>query len=153
MQKKYKVIRTDDNEQKLNVYTETGEATTALELLKNFEGKNIFLFKGQMGAGKTTFIKELCEELGVKDTVNSPTFSIVNVYNTSDGKEIYHFDCYRLKNSVEALSFGAEEYLYSDNYCFIEWPDIISDILPEDYVNVRISIISENEREIVAHSE
>lgn len=153
MQKKYKLVKTDIKDSKLTITTESGEKTNATQLLKDFEGKKIFLFEGQMGAGKTTFIKELCEEMGVVDIVNSPTFSIVNVYNTSNGQEIYHFDCYRLKNSVEALSFGAEEYLYSGNYCFVEWPEVISDILPDDCVMLRINIISETEREIVAQTE
>ena len=93
-----------------------------------------------MGAGKTTFIKKLCEEMGTHDVVNSPTFAIVNVYDVEQPYqgEVYHFDCYRLKDIREAMDFGAEEYLYSGNYCFIEWPDMIAPLLPEDTVYISI---------------
>ena len=93
-----------------------------------------------MGAGKTTFIKSLCEAMGTADIVNSPTFAIVNVYDVEQPYkgEVYHFDCYRLKDIREAMDFGAEEYLYSGNYCFIEWPDIIERLLPEDTVYIHI---------------
>lgn len=99
-----------------------------------------------MGAGKTTFIKAICEELAVKDTVNSPTFSIVNEYETAEGEIIYHFDCYRINKIQEALDLGAEEYMYSDNYCFIEWPENIEQILPENAVNVEIEEMEDGVR-------
>ena len=101
-----------------------------------------------MGAGKTTFISELCREMGTNDVTNSPTFAIVNVYELNNGDEIYHFDCYRLKDIREALDFGAEEYLYSGNYCFIEWPEIIEPILPNDTVNVTINVLPNGDRQI-----
>ena len=93
-----------------------------------------------MGAGKTTFIKQLCQEMGTMDVVNSPTFAIVNVYDVERPYpgEVYHFDCYRLKDIREAMDFGAEEYLYSGNYCFIEWPEKIESLLPDDTVYIRI---------------
>ena len=107
-----------------------------------------YAFNAPMGAGKTTFISELCREMGTNDVTNSPTFAIVNVYELNNGDEIYHFDCYRLKDIREALDFGAEEYLYSGNYCFIEWPDIIEPILPNDTVNVTINVLPNGDRQI-----
>lgn len=109
----------------------------ALQIL-NLAGKQrIFLFYGDMGAGKTTFIKELCAQLGVQDVVSSPTFSIVNEYTT--GKlTLYHFDFYRLKQETEALDLGYEDYFYSGNYCFIEWPEKIPNLLPAGYLKINI---------------
>jgi tRNA threonylcarbamoyladenosine biosynthesis protein TsaE len=102
-------------------------------------GKNkIFAFNGNIGVGKTTFIKAICEELGVEGTVNSPTFSIVNEYQTKDGKVIYHFDCYRINKIEEALEIGLEEYIYSGNLCFIEWSENIASLLPDSIVNVNL---------------
>ena len=91
--------------------------------ISNIGNKTVFAFNGKMGAGKTTFIKSICEMLGVKETVNSPTFSIVNEYETSERDIIYHFDCYRLNKVQDALNLGAEDYLYSGNLCFIEWAE------------------------------
>lgn len=102
--------------------------------------RRVFAFNGPMGAGKTTLIKAICRQLGVTDTVNSPTFAIVNVYATPRGGEIYHFDCYRLKNVSEAIDLGAEDYLYSGNLCFIEWAEQMAQLLPDDVVNVNISV-------------
>lgn len=107
--------------------------------------EKIYLFYGDMGAGKTTLIKSLTEILGVDEPVTSPTFSIVNEYE-GDGTKIYHFDFYRLKNQAEALDLGYEEYFYSGNYCFIEWPEKIPDLLPDHYVRVDIQVLSDNER-------
>jgi tRNA threonylcarbamoyladenosine biosynthesis protein TsaE len=109
--------------------------------------EKVFLFNGDMGAGKTTFIKSLCETLGVKEAVTSPTFAIVNEYSIPNTK-IYHFDFYRLKNQTEALDMGAEEYFYSGNYCLIEWPEKIPDMLPLHYINVNIKALNDNSREI-----
>ena len=119
---------------------EKNETVSALEILKANEPHRVFAFDGVMGAGKTTFIKKLCEEMGTVDVVNSPTFAIVNVYDVEQPQkgEVYHFDCYRLKDIREAMDFGAEEYLYSGNYCFIEWPEMIEPLLPEDTVYVHI---------------
>ena len=91
-----------------------------------------------MGAGKTTFIKALCAELGVTDEVSSPTFSLVNEYHTSSGEKIYHFDFYRIENEEEVYDIGYEEYLYSGHRCFIEWPEMIGGLVPEDAVTIRI---------------
>ena len=116
--------------------------------LKNNPEK-VYCFNGKMGAGKTTFIKPICEEMGVKETVNSPTFSIVNEYEAADGSIIYHFDCYRINKIQEALDLGAEEYLYSGNYCFIEWSEKIASLLPDNTMNVDIEETEEGIRMIV----
>ena len=132
-------IKIDD---KSNIFLldEKNTQVSPLELLKRAEPHRVFAFDGQMGAGKTTFIKHLCEEMGTADVVNSPTFAIVNVYDVEQPYkgEVYHFDCYRLKDIREAMDFGAEEYLYSGNYCFIEWPEMIAPLLPDDTVWIKI---------------
>lgn len=132
-------IKLDDNSNIL-LMNEKNETVSVLDLLKDHEPHRVFAFDGQMGAGKTTFIKKLCEEMGTLDVVNSPTFAIVNVYDVERPYkgEVYHFDCYRLKDIREAMDLGAEEYLYSGNYCFIEWPEMIEALLPEDTVWVKI---------------
>lgn len=129
-----------DEKSNLLLLNEKNETVSALELLKLTEPHRVFAFDGQMGAGKTTFIKKLVEEMGSMDVVNSPTFAIVNVYDVEQPYrgEVYHFDCYRLKDIREAMDFGAEEYLYSGNYCFIEWPEKIEPLLPDDTIWVKI---------------
>jgi len=122
---------------------------TAKKFLEEIGDKKIFTFNGKMGAGKTTFIKAICEVMGVKETINSPTFSIVNEYEAADGRIIYHFDCYRINKIQEALDLGAEEYLYSGNLCFIEWSENIAPLLPETLVNVDINEIENKKREII----
>lgn len=111
----------------------------ATEFIKKIDPNKVFLFEGEMGVGKTTFIKAVCETLGVKETISSPTFSIVNEYWTEDKKIIYHFDCYRINKIEEAIEIGVEEYLYSGNLCFIEWAENIASLLPDDAVNVKIT--------------
>ena len=112
-------------------------------------GENrVFAFYGKMGAGKTTFIKAICEAMGVKDVVASPTFAIVNEYADAEGQPVYHFDFYRIKNLREAYDIGCEEYFYSGYPCFIEWPEMVEELLPEDVVSVRIEV-SENEERTV----
>ena len=135
---------------RLVLLNEQGEEVSPLEILKECEPHRVFAFEGQMGAGKTTFIKSLCEAMGTEDIVNSPTFAIVNVYDVEHPYkgEVYHFDCYRLKDLREAMDFGAEEYLYSGNYCFIEWPEIIEALLPEETVRVKIEVRENGEREL-----
>ena len=129
---------------------EQGQEVSALDILHRTEPHRVFAFEGQMGAGKTTFIKHLCEQMGTSDVVNSPTFAIVNVYDVKlpQPGEVYHFDCYRLKDIREAMDFGAEEYLYSGNYCFIEWPKLIESLLPEDMVYIRITPLENGDREL-----
>lgn len=106
----------------------------------------IFAFYGNMGAGKTTFIKAVCEELGVEDVINSPTFAIVNEYQAGNGNTIYHFDCYRINKIVEALDMGCQDYFDSGNLCFIEWPENIAEILPEEAVAVHINVQDNDSR-------
>ncbi len=158
------------------------KVVSVTEVLNVYPDKRVYAFHGQMGAGKTTFVKQLCEELGVTDIVNSPTFAIVNVYDlparnashphgspaaseTSGpvscseqserscseavvnlASEIYHFDCYRIKDLREAYDMGTEEYLYSGNYCFIEWPKMIEELLPEDTVHVTLTVNEDGTR-------
>jgi tRNA threonylcarbamoyladenosine biosynthesis protein TsaE len=119
----------------------------ASEILSFDTNNRIFLFYGDMGAGKTTLIKSLCKQLGSVDNVTSPTFAIVNEY-TGAKSNIYHFDFYRLKNQAEAMDIGFEEYLYSGKYCFIEWPEKIPDLLPLHYVTVKIQAQDDNSRGI-----
>lgn len=130
-----------DDKSNILLFNEKNEQVSVLEILREAAPRRVFAFEGPMGAGKTTFIKKLCEEMGTMDIVNSPTFAIVNVYDVEQPYrgEVYHFDCYRLKDVREAMDFGAEEYLYSGNYCFIEWPKMIETLLPEDTVWVRIT--------------
>ena len=109
------------------------------EFLQVLGDRRVVAFQGKMGAGKTTFIKALCEQLGVCDMVNSPTFSIVNEYTDADGQTLaYHFDLYRLKSVAEALDMGAEDYFYSGRYCFIEWPDVADALLPDNCAEASI---------------
>lgn len=118
----------------------------AAEFLKELGDRKIVAFYGSMGAGKTTFIKAICDVLGVTDTVNSPTFAIVNEYLAASGSSIYHFDFYRIKKIEEAYDFGYEDYFYSGDLCLIEWPELIEELLPEDTVRVKIEEIETGER-------
>ena len=110
----------------------------AQEIIHYAHSVRVLLFVGNLGAGKTTLIKELCSQLGVQDTASSPTFSIVNEYRDSDNQPIYHFDFYRIKNEEEAVDIGIDEYFYSGNFCFVEWPEKIESLLPDNLLLVRI---------------
>lgn len=122
----------------------------ARRFLDAMDDRTVFAFRGTMGAGKTTFIKALCEELGVQDVINSPTFAIVNEYGpTDDGRLIYHFDFYRINKPEEAYDFGYEDYIYSDALCFIEWPEKIEELLPPDTVNVYLEEQPDGSRRVV----
>lgn len=109
----------------INVKTIDELPGAAAEFIKSIGNRNVFAFRGGMGAGKTTFISEICRQLGADDDSGSPTFSIVNEYKAADGAPIYHFDFYRIESPEEALDMGAEDYFYSGHLCFIEWPDRI----------------------------
>ena len=138
-------ILTQNKEKQVEI-TKDGVVVPATDILSVYPERRVYALHGSMGAGKTTFTKQLCEEMGCADVVNSPTFAIVNVYEDGQGEEIYHFDCYRLKNIGEALNLGAEEYLYSGNYCFIEWPELIAPLLPEDTIRVSIQPLPNGDR-------
>lgn len=125
-----------------------GVPVPATDILGIYPDRRVWCFDGPMGAGKTTFTTLLCESMGSPDVVNSPTFAIVNVYEDAAGEEIYHFDCYRLKSLAEALDLGAEEYIWSGHYCFIEWSENIADLLPDDAVHVRFSVLSPDTRRL-----
>ena len=109
----------------------------------------VLLFNGEMGAGKTTLIKKLCENLGGNETTSSPTFSLVNEYYTTNNQYIYHFDCYRLKTEIEALDMGIDEYLYSGYWCFIEWAEKISNLIPEQHSVITIEVLPDGNRKLV----
>lgn len=111
----------------------------AKTFLQNMGKARVFAFYGKMGVGKTTFIKALCEQLGVEDVITSPTFALVNEYTSGKGEPIYHFDFYRIKKIEEVYDMGYEDYFYSGNLCLLEWPELIEDLLPEDAVKVTIT--------------
>lgn len=132
----------------INNIEELADAST--QLINAFPNSTFFAFYGEMGAGKTTFIKQFCKTLGVKGTVSSPTYSIVNQYDLANGKKIFHFDFYRIKNINEAFDMGFEEYFYSNNYCLVEWPEKIAELLPSNLVKVTISAMPNGIRVIEA---
>ena len=111
----------------------------ARQFINAMGDQHVFAFSGHMGAGKTTFIKAICEELGVDDVVTSPTFAIVNEYTAADGIPIYHFDFYRIKKLEEVYDMGYEDYFYGDGLCFIEWPEMMEELLPEGATKVQIT--------------
>lgn len=120
----------------------------ARTFIDNMGGNTVFAFYGKMGAGKTTFTKALCEALGVQDVINSPTFAIVNEYEAVNGDPIYHFDFYRIKRISEAYDIGVDDYFYSGNLCFIEWPELVEEILPEETVKVTIEETPDGKRRV-----
>ena len=121
-------------------------SSAASQFVESIGERRIFAFYGSMGAGKTTFIKAICEELGVEDVITSPTFAIVNEYTTGTGKPLYHFDFYRIKKLDEFYDMGGEDYFGSGNICFIEWPELIEDVLPEEAVIVNIKEVDNGSR-------
>lgn len=130
-------------------YTLADLPVVAKEMLTSLqEAPRVWLFRGQMGAGKTTLSKELLKQLGIDQNVQSPTFSLVNEYQTKSGETVYHFDLYRLKNIQEALAIGIEEYLDSGHTCLIEWPEQAEELWDFPHVNVEIEAINETQRKL-----
>ena len=119
--------------------TESDLVPAAVQLLKAFPSARVFAFYGTMGAGKTTFIKVLCQQLGAVDIVQRPSFAIINEYKTRTGESVFHFDLYRIKKLEEAFDIGYEDYFYSGSWCFIEWPELIEELLPEGTIKVSIT--------------
>lgn len=128
-------------------YTEKDLSQIAKLVIEHSQHK-VLLFYGEMGVGKTTLIKEIVKFMGSVDTVSSPTFSLVNEYVTNSGEKIYHFDFYRINKETEAMDMGVEEYFYSDNWCFVEWPNKIENLLPLKSVAITITNNQQNERTI-----
>lgn len=120
--------------------------TISKQLIKLFGTTKVILFKGEMGAGKTTLIKQLCKNLGIEDVTSSPTFSIVNEYLSNQNQKVYHFDFYRIDNEQEVMDLGYEDYFYDNSYCFIEWPEKIPNLIPEEHLVISIKIDNENNR-------
>ena len=118
----------------------------AAELLRHTDGRKLFAFYGQMGSGKTTIIKAVCELLGAVDLINSPTFTLVNEYKTGNGESLFHLDFYRIRKKEEVFDFGIEEYLDGSSYCFMEWPELVEDILPPGTVKISINVGPAEER-------
>lgn len=112
----------------------------------NQSPNKVILFNGDMGVGKTTLIKQLCKTLGVKDATSSPTFSLVNEYQTASNQTVYHFDFYRLNKETEALDMGVDDYFYSGNWCFIEWPEKIENLIPQQHTVITIELLPNGER-------
>ena len=130
----------------ITIHNTTELSKVAEQLLYFANGEKFFVFEGEMAAGKTTLIKIFCSLLGVNEVVSSPTFSIVNEYESANGL-VYHFDFYRIKNIQEAFDIGYEEYFYSNNYCLVEWPQKVEELLPEKYIKVEIEIIGDSTRD------
>jgi tRNA threonylcarbamoyladenosine biosynthesis protein TsaE len=122
--------------------------SAAQVLLREFKNNRVFIFSGTLGSGKTTFIKYICKVLGVSGGISSPTFSLVNEYECTNGSVAYHFDFYRIKDVQEAYDIGYEEYFYSGNYCFIEWPEKIPGLVPQDAVEIKIEVKDNGDREL-----
>lgn len=127
-----------------------GLKSVAEKLIACFPENRIFAFYGKMGAGKTTFIQSICKSLGSNDNVTSPTFALINEYNTADLSSIFHFDFYRIEDIEEAFDLGYEDYIYSGDYCLIEWPEMIEQLLPENIVKVKIETQEDESRLISA---
>jgi len=131
----------------ITTYSLNDLTKVANSIIANTKHK-VLLFYGEMGVGKTTLIKQICKELGTEDNISSPTFSLVNEYSTSDNNTLYHFDFYRINHEEEALDMGVEDYLYSNNWCLIEWPENIENLLPLDAVAIHLSILEDGQRKI-----
>ena len=124
------------------------EITKVSEKIITENPKKVIIFNGEMGVGKTTLIKEICKFLGVKDATSSPTFSLVNQYQIPNNQYVYHFDVYRLESEEEALDFGIEDYLYSGNWCFIEWAEKIPNLIPKEHSIITIETLFDGKRKL-----
>lgn len=133
---------------KMNIVFSFDQIQEVAEQILAQNPKKIILFNGEMGVGKTTLIKQLCKNLGVEDATSSPTFSLVNEYYTSKNEIVYHFDFYRLNKETEALDMGVDDYLYSGNWCFIEWSEKIASLIPEEHSVVTIELLANGDREL-----
>ena len=122
-------------------------SSVAAEIISSVKNKTL-LFYGEMGVGKTTLIKEICQQLGILDNISSPTFSLVNEYQTLKEEKVFHFDFYRIEEEEEALDIGIEEYFDSDAWCLVEWPENIENLLPLDAVQIHLSILDDEQRNI-----
>lgn len=122
--------------------------SVAQKFVNEMGNRKVFAFYGEMGAGKTTLIKAICKAIGVTETITSPTFSLVNEYKDGNDNSIYHFDFYRIKNIEEAYDFGYEDYFYSGNICFIEWPELVQSLLPTNFVEVKV-MVEENKQRLI----
>jgi tRNA threonylcarbamoyladenosine biosynthesis protein TsaE len=136
----------DDGGQVFHEASQTDLTEVARKFIEKAGNSKVWLFYGEMGSGKTTFIKNLCRQLGVSEGMSSPTYSIVNEYLTESDTRIFHFDFYRIKNEAEAYDIGTEEYFYSGNYCFVEWPEKIPSLIPADHVHVLITSENQTQR-------
>ena len=125
------------------------EIDTVAKLILEQNPNKVLLFNGNMGVGKTTLIKRLSHKLGVRGNTSSPTFSLVNEYQINENQLVYHFDCYRLKTEVEALDIGIDDYLYSGNWCFIEWPEKIESLIPEKCSTINIELLPNGFRKLI----
>ena len=133
----------------MEIIYELEDIASVAEIVVAQNPKKVILFYGEMGAGKTTFIKQLCKTLGVTEATSSPTFSLVNEYQTTANEIVYHFDFYRLKAETEALDMGVDDYLYSGNWCFIEWAEQIPNLIPEEHSVIRIKEQADGKRVLV----
>lgn len=132
--------------EKIEVASLESLSAAAAEILERLDKRHIIVFRGEMGAGKTTLIREICALLGVDDTVTSPTFALINEYRDRNGETVYHFDFYRINRIEEAFDLGYEEYFYGSSLCLVEWPEKIETLLPDEVMTVTIRIIDENRR-------
>ncbi len=130
----------------MNIHFSLDEIETVSQKILAEKPHKVILFNGEMGAGKTTLIKQLCKTLGVSDATSSPTFSLVNEYQTTNNQTVYHFDFYRIKNETEALDMGIDDYLYSGNWCFIEWSEKIPNLIPEAHSVISIELLPDGKR-------
>ena len=140
------MVETIENQLSLTCNTINDLPETAREVLEFTGTSSVIVFNGELGAGKTTIIKQICDVLGIKDNVSSPSFAIINEYLDTESKSIFHFDFSRIKDLEEAMDIGVEEYFYSGNLCLIEWPSKIGDLLPKKHFFVDIEVTGEESR-------